>query len=313
MKKIALVKYAKRKDNIYKVLDLISKDIQLYNKETILIKVALPGFKEIYSNTNVEAVEILISYLKRFPSIKNIIIAEGSQGFYYNKPTTEIFKRFNYTQLERFNVSLLDLDEMEHNETMSVQLIDGTRETVRIVRPKYDYMVSLVPPKTHDFLILSLGMLNMIGFVHPKDKLKLFGVRYEDGSKRSLYSMPRFLHAIRVAHRNLVELVTRIHPDLSIIDGLYGMEGRGPLKGSPVFHGFAIASTDFVKADALCSYVMGFKPDDIGYIHYARKKRLGSTDFRAVIGERLDYVKFPYRAHPNFENQKKWREINNGY
>ncbi len=308
MKKIALVKYAKRKENITKVLDLITHDIQLYNKKNILIKVNLPGFKEIYSNTNVEAVEAIIEYLKKFPSIEKITIAEGSEGYYYTKNTEEIFKRFKYNTLERFNVNLLNLDAMEHNISVPITLLDGSRDSVRVVKPEYDYMISLVSPKTHDFLIVALTMANMIGFIHPKDKIKIYGIKYEDGTKRSLYSMPKYLKAIRVAHKNLTEVVARINPDLSIIDGQYGMEGKGPLKGSPVFHGFAIASTDFVKADALGAFVMGFKPDDIGYIHYAKKRNLGSTDFRAVIGERIDYVKFPYRAHPHYENQKKWRE-----
>jgi len=308
MKKISLVKYAKRRKNLNKVLDLISKDINLYNKKNILIKVSLQGYREIYANTNIEAVEILIDYLKKFPSIEKIYIAEGSKGFYYTRSTSDIFKRFKYNNLlNKPNISLIDLDEVEHNEKIKISLIGGAEDNIRIAKPEYDYMISLVPPKTHDFCIVALNIVNMIGFIHPEDKIKIYGLTYENGNKRSLYSMPRYVEAIKVANKNIAKLASKVNPDLSIIEGLYGMEGKGPLKGSPVFHGFAIASTDFVKADALGTYVMGFHPKEIGYITHARSMKLGSTNFKSVIGEKINYVKFPYRAHPFYENQKKWK------
>ncbi|HNX41439.1 MAG TPA: DUF362 domain-containing protein [Candidatus Aminicenantes bacterium] len=313
MKRLALVKLAKRKENVFRAFDILGREIQLEGKETVVIKVLLPGFKEIYANTHVDTVEAVISFLQRFPSIKKIVVAEGSSGAYYRRNTKDVFRRFKFSHLEEGGkVELMDLDDIPHTEEVPVTLYDGTPSTVRICQPPGDYTISVAPPKTHDLLILSLGMVNMIGFVHPEDKLKIYGLKPEEGSKRSLYSPPLFSKVLRVAHKNLAELISRVHPDLSYIDGLYGMEGKGPLKGSPVFHGFAIASSDYVAVDSLGAYVMGFQPDEIGYIHYAARKGLGSTDYTTAVGERLDYVKFPYRAHPNLESQRKWRETPHG-
>jgi uncharacterized protein (DUF362 family) len=97
-------------------------------------------------------------------------------------------------------------------------------------------------------------------------------------------------------------------PSLVIIDGLYGMEGKGPIKGSPVFHGFAIASEDAIMADALATHVMGFSGDDVPYLALANSEGLGNNHWQNIIGVDPQMVKFPYRPHPLFQRQRKWRE-----
>jgi hypothetical protein len=105
-----------------------------------------------------------------------------------------------------------------------------------------------------------------------------------------------------------VTLLKQIQPSLVIIDGLYGMEGKGPIKGSPVFHGFAIASEDAIMADALATHVMGFSGDDVPYLALANKEGLGNNHWQNIIGVDPQMVKFPYRPHPLFQRQRKWRE-----
>jgi uncharacterized protein (DUF362 family) len=86
------------------------------------------------------------------------------------------------------------------------------------------------------------------------------------------------------------------------------MEGKGPIKGSPVFHGFAIASEDVVLADSLATHVMGFNVNEVSYIHYAFKEGLGNNRWNNVIGVDPVQVKFPYRPHPLYARQKHWRD-----
>lgn len=100
MKRLALVKLAKRKENVFRAFDILGREIQLEGKETVVIKVLLPGFKEIYANTHVDTVEAVISFLQRFPSIKKIVVAEGSSGAYYRRNTKDVFRRFKFSHLE---------------------------------------------------------------------------------------------------------------------------------------------------------------------------------------------------------------------
>ena len=113
---------------------------------------------------------------------------------------------------------------------------------------------------------------------------------------------------IDCAGKNFTGLLKEITPSLVLVDGLYGMEGKGPIKGSPVFHGFSIASEDAVMADSLTTYVMGFDVQGVSYLHYAFKEGLGNNSWQNVIGVDPVQVKFPYRPHPLFQRQKLWQE-----
>jgi len=61
-------------------------------------------------------------------------------------------------------------------------------------------------------------------------------------------------------------LLTVKKVSLVILDGFYGMEGEGPVQGSPVESKLCIASTDPVKADSVGAKTMGLEPDEIGYL-----------------------------------------------
>ena len=61
----------------------------------------------------------------------------------------------------------------------------------------------------------------------------------------------------------------------TVIDGYEGMEGEGPLKGTPVASHIAIASTDFVAADRIGVEAMGVNPNWVGYLGYCCDAGLG--------------------------------------
>jgi uncharacterized protein (DUF362 family) len=109
---------------------------------------------------------------------------------------------------------------------------------------------------------------------------------------------------------NLYALAKYIPPHLSIIDGFLGMEGPGPSDGEPVKLGVAIASTDFLAADTVAAKVMGYDIDEIGYLYYCQLKGLGVGDLEKIeiVGNtRLEDCIRPFRAHPAYRQQLRWR------
>ena len=48
-----------------------------------------------------------------------------------------------------------------------------------------------------------------------------------------------------------------VQPDLAVLDGVVGMEGNGPVRGTPIEQGVIIASTDWLAADRLGVELMG--------------------------------------------------------
>lgn len=84
-------------------------------------------------------------------------------------------------------------------------------------------------------------------------------------------------------------------PDLSIIDGLVGMEGFGPIDGTPKSVGAVIASVDPVAADAVGASLIGIKPSSIPYLKYAEKRKLGTTTDLQIVGCNLKDVTTEFR------------------
>jgi uncharacterized protein (DUF362 family) len=75
--------------------------------------------------------------------------------------------------------------------------------------------------------------------------------------------------------------------------------------------GVAIASADFVAADAVCARVMGFEPMEISYLNYAHDMGLGTAalDEIEVVGEAVEDVSGKFVPHPNYPVQLTWREL----
>ena len=94
-----------------------------------------------------------------------------------------------------------------------------------------------------------------------------------------------------------------------MIDGYVGMEGDGPTQGDPVDHRMALAGTDPVAVDAACAYLMGFSPEEIGYLQHAARLGLGTADLEKieVIGSPLEIARRRYRPHRTYRKQLHWQ------
>ncbi|MBN1197620.1 MAG: DUF362 domain-containing protein [Candidatus Aminicenantes bacterium] len=305
-KEIALTKETRRARCVPKIMETIAPYLGLRSSDRVAIKINLSGSREIYANTSYAAVESLIFFLKEQFGICEIAVIEGSDGaFFSNRSTWDIFYKFRYKEVELNGARLVNLDELEHDESLTVQTLSGERP-VHFARFEADYLISVVPPKTHNIFPVSLAIPNLVGFVRPEERVLMFGASRTEMRRLSFSGNQRYFQLIDNAGRNFAALLGKISPDLVLIDGLYGMEGKGPIKGSPVFHGFAVASEDPVQADAMATYVMGINVNDVSYLKYAAEAGLGNLCWQNVIGVDPAQVKFPYRPHPLHPRQRCW-------
>jgi len=309
-KEIVLTKETRKKEYVKKVMDAIAPHLNLKSYYKVAIKINLSGQREIYANTNYETVESLIFYLKENFGVRDISVVEGSDGAYYsNKTTWEIFYKFRYKEVELNGANLVNLDELPHDYTLGIRTLAGSRE-VNYTKCEADYLISVVPPKTHNIFPVHLSILNMIGFIKPEDRIYVYGACNSELKKINCFKNERMIQLLENGGKNFARLVKEIPPSLTLIDGLFGMEGKGPIKGSPVFHGFAIASEDTVLADSLTTYIMGFEVDQVPYLIYAYQEGVGNNRWQNIIGVDPSQVKFPYRPHPLFPKQKLWADQN---
>lgn len=321
MKTVSLVRGDDRYLCIKNALKLIRNDIEVEDKERILIKPNLTSPSNPYANTDIMAVKAVIDFLKENFGKKDFLVVEGSGGaFLRGMKTEQVFERFGYYELRKEKVDVTALEEVDKFYRIPVKTFDGDSE-VRIAEIDADYVISLAIPKTHDFAIATLGIKNMMGLIKQEDKVRIHGYchlprfgrlyvleRFIPGRlKRILSKTTTYLNSVRVIHHNLLSLAKQTLPDLVVLDAHYCMEGNGPINGTPVRMNACIASADALKADGIGVRIMGLEPEEIGYLYYIFKEGLGDYSTDNLVGERIEGVRRKFKMHSTIEIQKKWK------
>ena len=129
-----------------------------------------------------------------------------------------------------------------------------------------DVIINLPKLKTHNLTLYTGAIKNMFGAVPGfyKTHIHAQGPRPVELSD------------------SLVDVFEIVKPTLNIMDAVVGMEGNGPSAGPPRKMGAVMASADGVALDALCSYLIGFSPDEIHTTILAYKRGLGEMDLKKI-------------------------------
>ena len=121
----------------------------------------------------------------------------------------------------------------------------------------------------------------------------------------------KFHVGIRAGNYNMYLGAQMMKPNwgVGLIDGFEGMEGNGPVSGTPVPHRIAIASTDFLAADRVGLECMGIDASWPGYLNYAYQGGLGQYDLAKidVVGAKIADVQRKYRLHADVDRMLEWR------
>ena len=149
-----------------------------------------------------------------------------------------------------------------------------------------DLLVSIPKLKTHHWAGATLAMKNLFGLV-----------------PGGVYGWPKnVLHWAGIPE-TIVDLHRLFPRQFAIVDGIVGMEGNGPIQGTPKHAGVLVAGSDVVAVDATCCRIMGINPARIDYLRLARgADQLGEGGFHQV-GERIGTVQ------TNFELVDPWKVI----
>src|SRR5437870_3733934 len=117
-----------------------------------------------------------------------------------------------------------------------------------------DFIVSMPKVKTHHWTGVTLSMKNMFGIVP--------GCRY--GWPKNV------LHWAGI-HESILDICATVRPDFVIADGIIGMEGDGPLNGTPKHLNTILLSDDPVAADFILARLLGSEPYQVRHIQEARR------------------------------------------
>ena len=149
-----------------------------------------------------------------------------------------------------------------------------------------DVVISLPKLKTHHWAVATLSLKNLFG--------TLPGI---------CYGWPKNELHWRGIDNSIVDIAATRMPDLAIVDGIVGMEGDGPLNGTPKAMGVLVMGSDLVAVDATCCRLMQFDADRIAYLVLARSKKLGHlvADKIQQLGETIEGRKQPFETVPHFK------------
>ena len=156
--------------------------------------------------------------------------------------------------------------DLNNGPAVEVKNRGGVSELGKLVLPseivKADLIVSLAKMKTHHWAGVTLSMKNMFGIMP--------GI---------IYGWPKnVLHWAGIT-QSILDINATVKPHLAIVDGIVGMEGDGPIMGTPVPSNVLVMGRNFPAVDATCARIMGINPEKIGYLKFA-------SGWLGTIGER---------------------------
>jgi uncharacterized protein (DUF362 family) len=219
--------------------------------------------------------------------VEKITVAEGStHGKGFGVGTGRIYDVLGYSKLaQRYGVRLMDLLKEPFDE------VDFGQFTLQMSRPvlEADFLINMPVLKTHSQGILSLGMKNLKGCLSLKSR---------KFCHRPDHSLDHYLSLF----------VERLRPDLTVLDGIYGLE-KGPFyMGKALRMDALAASTDPLAVDMVGATLAGFNPSSIPHIkEYAdRHSRSLSLDQFEVRGTPVEELRRPLK----WDNT--WRDDNTG-
>jgi uncharacterized protein (DUF362 family) len=147
--------------------------------------------------------------------------------------------------------------------------------TLPVTLQEVDWVVSVAKMKTHHWVGVTLSMKN------------LFGVM-----PGCYYGWPKNLFHWEGIDKSILDINQAVEPDFAIVDGIVGMEGDGPIMGTPRQVGVLVMGRNLPAVDATCARVMGIDPHKVSYLAAASGQlgHIRDSDIRQR-GEAIESVR----------------------
>jgi uncharacterized protein (DUF362 family) len=151
-----------------------------------------------------------------------------------------------------------------------------------------DVVISMPKMKTHHWAGLTLSLKNCFGCVPGR-----------------VYGWPKNVLHWAGLEQSILDVAAAVRPDYAIVDGIVGMEGNGPISGTPVAANVLVFGDDPVATDVVGARIMGFDPGKIAYLAEAARF-LGQGDVELIRseGEDVEDVTTDFAVLPRFASMK---------
>jgi uncharacterized protein (DUF362 family) len=198
-------------------------------------------------NTHPALVRAVAEVFRRW-RVRDVFVAEG-QG--HCRDSELVLEQSGLgPMLDAEKIEFVDLN---HDEVFLVPNRLGFTKLSQLGLPatlrRAEIIVSLPKMKTHHWAGVTLAMKNLFG-VMP-------GVYY--GWPKNV------LHHAGIPG-SILDINAAVRPHLAIVDGIIGMEGDGPIMGTPRHAGVLVMGTNLPAVDATAARLMGINPWRVAYL-----------------------------------------------
>ncbi|MDD2834703.1 MAG: DUF362 domain-containing protein [Methanothrix sp.] len=243
------------RDTLLNSLEFVEWKTQVKKDSTVFIKpnFTYPYYKEGITTTP-ELLNALLEILK--DRADRVIVGESNGG---NNSFTadDAFRGHHMHKIcKKTGAELINLSKVP--SVLVAEKIQGKDVTVQLPKlllDEIDCFISVPVLKVHVMTKVTLSMKNLWGC-------------YPDTM--------RCLHHNNLSYK-LSLIAKKLNPKLVVIDGIYALDGHGPMYGNSKRTDLIISSNNPVVADSLASEVMGISCKDISHILVAEKEGLGTT------------------------------------
>ncbi|MGA3182196.1 MAG: DUF362 domain-containing protein [Verrucomicrobiota bacterium] len=228
--------------------------------------------------SHADNLEGILEFLKSIGKT-NVAIAESPA----NGSALDGFANYGYNKFAaQYGVKLINLDSEAFDIVQCIDEKDFQPHPCRVSKlllGRDNFIISAAKFKTHDLVGITLSLKNIVVGAPIKDPGAGLGPGGAGKSDKRL-THGGGTHGINY---NLFALSPILHPHLAVIDGYEGMEGTGPVHGTPVAQKVCVASLDWLAADRVAAELMGVDVSKIGYLAFcAQAGDRGQSDLSKI-------------------------------
>ncbi len=256
--------------------------------KTVLIKPNFVGFDPLgVMNTHPAVVTaVRESFLKL--GAAQVLIGEGPAMDRDTEAIVESVRLREYAGRLQGAFVDLNVDDVER-----VALKTRASKLQELYLPKTvlgaDLVVSMPKLKTHHWAGVTLSLKNMFGIV-----------------PGGCYGWPKNILHWAGINNSILDINAAVRPDFAIVDGINGMEGNGPIQGTPKKSNVLVFGNDPVAVDATCCRIIGLRPERVNYLA-AAGTLLGHVSGEKIeqLGEPIESVRTPFEVLKDFAKLKE--------
>ncbi len=307
---VSVVNTKDRRQGTYDSLKPFQNEVRqaIGNKQVIIkVNAGFPTEGHRVHSTYPDQVRGIMDFLNEFYD-GPILISEGV-GSSKTGDMMDGYELYGFTPLPREfkNITLVDAN-LTPLVTKYIHQFRQAPEPINIIRMYFDpnnYIISAARMKTHNAVVATYSLKNIVmgspvGQANGRrsEKGKMHGGR---GGGEGTGGQELSYNLFRLA-------VEGVYPDLAVVDGITAIEGDGPWDGEIVEHEVAVASTDFVACDRICTELDGIDPFIMKYLEFCGTTGLGNWDREKIrtVGADPAALKIDYKLHQNVEHQVGW-------